>query len=119
MADTHSQTNGWRTPQGVVYPGAPGRTARKAPPPARFGETLVPPQKIASDEQIPDGPVHPLPAEARDLAQVDTAAKERVPEQVARRYHILRCAPPDSYLEVATANPFDLDAEKALAFDRP
>jgi type II secretory ATPase GspE/PulE/Tfp pilus assembly ATPase PilB-like protein/CheY-like chemotaxis protein len=47
---------------------------------------------------------------------MDPAAKERVPEQVARRYQILPLRATDSYLEVATANPFDLDAEKALAF---
>src|SRR6266516_3113610 len=50
------------------------------------------------------------------LAQADPTAKERVSEQVARRYHILPFRATDSYLEIATANPFDLDAEKALAF---
>jgi type II secretory ATPase GspE/PulE/Tfp pilus assembly ATPase PilB-like protein/ActR/RegA family two-component response regulator len=39
-----------------------------------------------------------------------------VSEQVARRYHILPVRITDSYLEVATANPFDLDCEKTLAF---
>ena len=37
-------------------------------------------------------------------------------EQVARRYHILPIRITDSYLEIATANPFDLDCEKTLAF---
>jgi len=39
-----------------------------------------------------------------------------VPEQLARRYHVLPLRLTDSYLELGTANPFDLDAEKALAF---
>ncbi len=37
-------------------------------------------------------------------------------EQVARRYHILPIRITDSFLEIATANPFDLDCEKTLAF---
>jgi type II secretory ATPase GspE/PulE/Tfp pilus assembly ATPase PilB-like protein/CheY-like chemotaxis protein len=39
-----------------------------------------------------------------------------VPEQLARRYRVLPLRLTDSFLELATANPFDLDAEKALAF---
>ncbi len=39
-----------------------------------------------------------------------------MPETVARRYHVLPMRVTDSYLEIATANPFDLDCEKALAF---
>src|SRR6185295_5818184 len=42
--------------------------------------------------------------------------KLKIPEQLARRFRVLPITLTDSYLEVATANPFDLDAEKALAF---
>jgi type II secretory ATPase GspE/PulE/Tfp pilus assembly ATPase PilB-like protein/CheY-like chemotaxis protein len=48
----------------------------------------------------------PTPAEARDL----------VPEQLARRHHIVPLNVTESALEVASANPNDLDAERALAF---
>jgi type II secretory ATPase GspE/PulE/Tfp pilus assembly ATPase PilB-like protein len=51
-----------------------------------------------------------------DVSQSDRTAREMVSEQVARRYHILPVRITDSYLEVATANPFDLDCEKTLAF---
>src|SRR5207247_6524321 len=51
-----------------------------------------------------------------DVHAVSPAVKEKVPEALARRYHILPLRVTDSFLEVATANPFDLDAEKALAF---
>src|SRR5207302_3881143 len=34
----------------------------------------------------------------------------------ARRYRVLPLRLTDSFLELGTANPFDLDAEKALAF---
>ncbi len=50
------------------------------------------------------------------LEDSDPAAREIVPEQVARRYNILPLRVTDSTLEIATANPFDLDCEKTLAF---
>ncbi|HEX9726900.1 MAG TPA: type II/IV secretion system protein [Gemmatimonadales bacterium] len=51
-----------------------------------------------------------------DFSQAESAAREIVPEQVARRYQVLPVRVTDSYLEIATANPFDLDCEKTLAF---
>ncbi|MDO8665061.1 MAG: type II/IV secretion system protein, partial [Gemmatimonadales bacterium] len=51
-----------------------------------------------------------------DLSKPDSRVKEIVPEAVARRYRIAPLRATDSFLEVATAHPFDLDAEKALAF---
>ena len=51
-----------------------------------------------------------------DLTLSQREARETVPEQVARQYHILPIVLTDSYLEIATANPFDLDCEKTLAF---
>src|SRR5438876_2327984 len=116
MADTHF-TDDWlaRPRGGVATPELLAERREKAPPPARLWETLVA-QKIASDEQILTALSTRFRLKLADLAQLDPAAKERVPEQVARRYHILPLRAADSYLEVATANPFDLDAEKALAF---
>jgi type II secretory ATPase GspE/PulE/Tfp pilus assembly ATPase PilB-like protein len=116
MADTHFPDE-WlaRSLEGVVTPELLVELREKAPPPARLWETLVA-QKLASDEQILTALSTRFRLKVADLAQLDPAAKERVPEQVARRYHILPLRATDSYLEVATANPFDLDAEKALAF---
>jgi type II secretory ATPase GspE/PulE/Tfp pilus assembly ATPase PilB-like protein/CheY-like chemotaxis protein len=51
-----------------------------------------------------------------DLTSSQRNARDIVPEQVARQYHILPVTMTDSYLEIATANPFDLDCEKTLAF---
>jgi type II secretory ATPase GspE/PulE/Tfp pilus assembly ATPase PilB-like protein/CheY-like chemotaxis protein len=51
-----------------------------------------------------------------DLSNLDPLVQESVPEQVARKYNILPLRITDSYLEIATANPFDMDAEKMLAF---
>src|SRR5467141_2699131 len=116
MADTHFP-DGWlaRSLEGVVTPELLVELREKAPPPARLWETRAA-QKIASDDQILAALSTRFRLTVADLAQLDPAAKERVPEQVARRYHILPLRATDSYLEVATANPFDLDAEKALAF---
>ncbi len=116
MADTHFPDE-WlaRSLEGVVTPELLAELREKAAPPARLWETLVA-QKIVSDEQILTALSTRFRLKLADLAHLDPAAKERVPEQVARRYHILPLRATDSYLEVATANPFDLDAEKALAF---
>ncbi|HEY8310442.1 MAG TPA: ATPase, T2SS/T4P/T4SS family, partial [Gemmatimonadaceae bacterium] len=43
-------------------------------------------------------------------------AVARVPERLARRYSILPLAVSASTIDVATANPYDLDCEQALAF---
>src|SRR6266487_3434247 len=116
MTDTHFPDE-WlaHSLEGVVTPEVLAELREKTAPPARLWETLVA-QKIASDEEILTALSTRFRLKLADLTQLDPAAKERVPEQVARRYHILPLRATDSYLEVATANPFDLDAEKALAF---
>src|SRR5256885_4607160 len=116
MADTRCPDE-WlaRWLGGVVTPELLVERRERAPPRATLWETLVA-QKIAGDDQILAALSTRFRLKVADLANLDPAAKERVPEQVARRYHILPLRATDSYLEVATANPFDLDAEKALAF---
>lgn len=47
---------------------------------------------------------------------VTSQARERIPEELARRYRVLPLALTDSWLEIATADPFDLDCEQTLAF---
>ncbi|HTK56210.1 MAG TPA: ATPase, T2SS/T4P/T4SS family, partial [Gemmatimonadales bacterium] len=42
--------------------------------------------------------------------------KDAIPESLARRFSVVPTRVTDSVLEVATANPFDLEAEKMLAF---
>jgi hypothetical protein len=51
-----------------------------------------------------------------DLSDSDPGGVEIIPEDVARRYHIFPLHATDSFLEIATANPLDLDCEKMLAF---
>jgi type II secretory ATPase GspE/PulE/Tfp pilus assembly ATPase PilB-like protein len=116
MADTNFPDE-WlaHSLEGVLTPELLAELRGKAEPQATLWQTLVA-QKVSTDEQILTALSSRFRLKLADLHHMDPAAKERVPEQVARRYHILPMRATDSYLEVATANPFDLDAEKALAF---
>ena len=51
-----------------------------------------------------------------NLNQVSQQAKELVPETLARKYRIVPLAISDSVLDIATADPHDLDCERTLAF---
>src|SRR5213594_721706 len=73
-------------------------------------------QKNATDAEIIDKLSHRFRLKVGDASKIDVTARDGVPEQLARRYRVLPLRLTDSYLELGTANPFDLDAEKALAF---
>ena len=51
-----------------------------------------------------------------NVMSVTQAARELVPEQLARKYRVLPLAITDSTLDIATADPHDLDCERTLAF---
>jgi type II secretory ATPase GspE/PulE/Tfp pilus assembly ATPase PilB-like protein/CheY-like chemotaxis protein len=51
-----------------------------------------------------------------DVSSIDPTVKEAVPEDLARRFNVLPLRVTDSFLELATSNPYDYDAEKGLAF---
>jgi type II secretory ATPase GspE/PulE/Tfp pilus assembly ATPase PilB-like protein/ActR/RegA family two-component response regulator len=73
-------------------------------------------QELASDEALLSSLTTRFRLKLADLSQSTQPAREVVPEQVARRYEILPIGVTDSTLEIATANPFDLDCEKTLSF---
>src|SRR5438876_3062858 len=73
-------------------------------------------EKIATDAEIIDKLSHRFRLKIADASKIDLAIREGVPEQLARRYRVLPLRLTDSFLELGTANPFDLDAERALAF---
>jgi len=73
-------------------------------------------EKIATDAEIIDKLSHRFRLKVGDASKIDVTARDGVPEQLARRYRVLPLRLTDSFLELGTANPFDLDAEKALAF---
>ena len=85
------------------------------PAPGSLWETAVQ-RKLVSDDQVLSAIAARFRFPVADMNRIDTRAVQSVPEQIARRYSIVPVGQSDSYLEIATANPFDLDAEKALAF---
>jgi type II secretory ATPase GspE/PulE/Tfp pilus assembly ATPase PilB-like protein/CheY-like chemotaxis protein len=85
------------------------------PAPGSLWETAVQ-RKLISDDQVLSAIAARFRFPVADMGRIDPKAVQSVPEQIARRYSVVPVAQSDSYLEIATANPFDLDAEKALAF---
>jgi len=104
-----------RSLEGILTPERLDEIRSKAEPNRTLWETLVA-QSVVSDEQILDALSTRFRLKICDLAQLDAKVKDGIPEALARRYRILPLRLTDSFLEIATANPFDLDAEKALAF---
>jgi type II secretory ATPase GspE/PulE/Tfp pilus assembly ATPase PilB-like protein/CheY-like chemotaxis protein len=51
-----------------------------------------------------------------DLSMVSAAARDLVPEALARRYRIIPLSVSDTTLDIATADPNDLDCERTLGF---
>ena len=83
--------------------------------PASLWEILVQ-RKLIGDDQILKAIATRFRFAIADLSRLDPKLQQTVPEQVARRFNVVPVGQTDSYLEVATANPFDIDAEKMLAF---
>jgi type II secretory ATPase GspE/PulE/Tfp pilus assembly ATPase PilB-like protein/CheY-like chemotaxis protein len=73
-------------------------------------------RRLASDEDILRAAAARFRLPVADLNQLDRAVRDAVPEPLIRRFNILPLRLTDSVLEIATANPFDIDAEKDLAF---
>ena len=77
---------------------------------------LVTASGMATDDQILAAVSGRSRVKLADLSKPDPHVKEVIPEAMARRYHVLPLRVTDSYVEVATANPFDMDMEKGIAF---
>ena len=88
----------------------------KAEPGRTLWECVVA-EKLATDAEIVDKLSHRFRLKVADVTKMDQSARDAVPEQLVRRHHVLPLRLTDSYLEIGTANPLDLDAEKALAFN--
>ncbi len=69
-----------------------------------------------ADQEILEAIAERFRLSVANLTTSDVTARRSVPEALARQYQVLPLRITDSYLEVATANPFDMDAEKLLAF---
>ncbi len=101
--------------EGLLTPELLEKLRGKADPGRTLWEVLVS-ERIATDAEIIDKLSHRFRLKVADASKIDHAVRQGVPEQLARRYRVLPLRLTDSFLELGTANPFDLDAEKALAF---
>jgi type II secretory ATPase GspE/PulE/Tfp pilus assembly ATPase PilB-like protein/CheY-like chemotaxis protein len=73
-------------------------------------------RKLLTDDQIIAAIAQRFHFAVADLSRLDPAVREEVPESLVRKFNILPVRITESLLEVATPNPFDMDAEKMLAF---
>ncbi len=78
-------------------------------------ESLVS-RRLVTEDKILNAVAARFRLPVANLQMLDPKIQESVPEQVVRKYNVLPVRITDSFLEVATANPFDMEAEKMLAF---
>jgi type II secretory ATPase GspE/PulE/Tfp pilus assembly ATPase PilB-like protein len=71
---------------------------------------------LITDDEILNALATRFRMRVANVASVTQAARELVPEQLARKYRILPLAITDSVLDIATSDPHDLDCERSLAF---
>ena len=71
---------------------------------------------LASDAQILEALAARFGMCVASVARVSALARELVPEALARRYRVLPLDASGGELRVATADPHDVDGERALAF---
>jgi type II secretory ATPase GspE/PulE/Tfp pilus assembly ATPase PilB-like protein/CheY-like chemotaxis protein len=107
----------WLVPtiSAMITPEAVGALRAAAEPTSTLWD-LTTAKGYASDDQILAAMSKRCRVPVAESPQPEPKVKEVIPEAVARRYHIVPLRATDSVLEVATANPFDMDAEKGLAF---
>ncbi|MBK8002528.1 MAG: Flp pilus assembly complex ATPase component TadA [Gemmatimonadetes bacterium] len=73
-------------------------------------------RRLVSDDEVLRAAAARFRLPVADLSQLTPAVRDAVPEPLVRRFNILPLRLTDSILEIATSNPFDIDAEKDLAF---
>src|SRR3954464_15056088 len=110
-------TDEWLVPslETLLTPEAITALRQEAGPDVSLWEMLVQ-RKLASDQQVLGAIATRFRFPVADISKPDAKLISAVPEQLARRFNVVPVRQTDSYLEVATANPFDYDAEKMLAF---
>jgi hypothetical protein len=91
------------------------RLRAEAPPASRLWDLVVS-RKHVTDDQVLTALSSRHRVSIADLATVEPAAKSCVPEALARRYRIVPVRATDISIEVATADPYDMDVEKGVAF---
>src|SRR4030095_13720478 len=74
---------------------------------ASLWEALIA-RRMVTDDQILTALAARVRFQIADMSMRDQHVQEAVPEQLARKYNILPLRMTDSFLEIATANPFDM-----------
>lgn len=109
--------DGWALPAlekaGVLS--ADAAAALRAEAPEWVAHTLVE-RGIATAERALELLARASHAPAAELDKVDAAAVHLLPEAVARQYAALPLTVTNRTIRIATANPLDFDAERALGF---
>ena len=73
-------------------------------------------RKWLADPEIAEAVAARYRLRRADLTVLDPRAKDFLPEGLARKYQVVPLAVTDSAVDIATADPLDLDAERAIAF---
>ena len=112
-------TDGWLTTalEPLLPPGELDRLrpAEDAPPVSLWEKVTA--GGLLSEDQVVTAAAQRYRFPLADLLNVQPAkVRDAIPESLARRFGVVPVRMSDSVLEVATANPFDLEAEKLLAF---
>jgi type II secretory ATPase GspE/PulE/Tfp pilus assembly ATPase PilB-like protein/ActR/RegA family two-component response regulator len=107
----------WLVPtiSAMITPEAVAALRASAEPTATLWD-VVTAKNYATDDQILVALSKRCRIPVAEVLKPDAKIKEVIPEAVARRYHVVPLRATDSVLEIATSNPFDIDAEKGLAF---
>jgi len=71
---------------------------------------------LATDDEILEALASRANAPLATALMVSSEARDRVPEKLARRFHILPLSVSAAFLDIATANPYDIDCERTIAF---
>src|SRR4051794_41806793 len=95
------------------------KALRQEPGPDASLWDLLVDRKLATDEQILGAVASRFRLPVAELSMADPKLTTTVPEQLARRVNRDPARPNDALLEVAAANPFQIDAVKMLALATP
>jgi type II secretory ATPase GspE/PulE/Tfp pilus assembly ATPase PilB-like protein/CheY-like chemotaxis protein len=99
----------------LLEPGEVDRLRMDQERPDSLWETVTQRRRL-TDDQVLEAVAARFRLQLANVRETDPAAVQSVPENLARRYQALPLRITDSFIEVATANPFDMDADKMLSF---
>ncbi len=103
------------TLEGLLGPEALAELKGMNPPPESYWRQAVQ-QRLVTDENVIAALATRFRMKIADVMLSSLQAREAVSEHLARKHHILPLAITDSVLDIATADPNDLDCERSLAF---